>query len=168
MTTTTTTAPMPISEARAILERHGFRLYSWARSYRVTRDLPPYSQRVGQWFHRDERGFSASEVSLGWVRKLAQAVADSEAQRVTSCCCADAWVADRRAEIAWQEAGAAHRDANGWRRPDCTLEQVFDLGVAELKAAGASKVAQLVRQVLVESWVAAHPVPKYKTAAAAG
>jgi hypothetical protein len=157
---------LAIAAARAVLEANGFRLYCWGRKYRVTRDLPPYGQRPGQWFHKRERGFEASEVSLSWVRRLAQALADAEAGCVTSWCCAEAWAADRKAELAWAEAGVAHREASSWRRSEYTLEQVFDLGVAELKAAGAARMAQLTRQVLVEAWASEHRLATRVAAAA--
>ena len=149
-----------INTARQVLAAHGFQLFSWGGSYRVTRDIPAYGSRCleGQHFHRDYRSFNASEVSLAWVRKLADAITLADAGQVTSTACADAWLADRRAETTWEEAGSAQRAANTYGRPDHTLEQLLDLQVAELRAGGASRMAQLVRQLLVEAWAADHPI----------
>lgn len=149
-----------IHTARQTLEAHGFQLFGWGGTYRVTRDIPPYGKAcpAGKGFHRDWRGFNASDVSLTWVRRLADALTLADAGHVTSGDCADAWDADRRAALHWEEAGYAHRAACSWKRPDYTLTEQLDLGVAELKAAGASRMAALVREVLLESWQIWHPI----------
>jgi hypothetical protein len=156
----TTTNVLPITEACQILEAHGFQVYGWGGTYRVTRDLPPYGMSCpqGKGFHRDWRGFNASEVSLGWVRKLAAALALADAGHVTSSDCANAWDADRKAAIRWEEVGYAHRAACSWKRPDHTLTEQLDLGVAELRAAGAARMAHLTYQVLLETWQIWHPI----------
>jgi hypothetical protein len=153
------TLPLSIAQAKAVLSAHGFRVHTWARSYRVTRDLPAYGSQAAPFqFHRNHRGFSASEVTLSAVRRLAAALLLADSHQVTSKACADAWAADRRAELAWEEAGVLQRDANSWRRPDFTIEQLLSLGVAEIKAAGAAQMAQLTRQVLLEGWQEANPL----------
>ena len=148
-----------IATARQLLNAHGFRLFAWGGSYTVSRLIPAYGSSAAPFrFHRDHRGFEASNVSLAWVRKLADALALADAGQVTSTACADAWLADRKAEITWQEAGTAQRAASTYDRPDHTLEQVLDLQVAELRAGGASRMAQLVRQVLLEGWQERNPI----------
>jgi len=151
---------LSIAECRTVLEAHGFQLFGWGGTYRVTRDIPPYGKAcpAGKSFHRDWRGFNASDVSLGWVRKLAAALVLADSAKVTSGDCADAWAADQKAELRWQEVGYAHRAACSWKRPDYTLTEQLDLGVAELRAGGASRVAELVREVLLESWQIWHPI----------
>ena len=151
-----------ITTARAVLERHGFKLVGWGGTYRVTRDIPPYGMACpkGKGFHRDWRGFNASNVSLTWVRRLADALALAEAQRVTASDCSNAWDQQRKAETHWEEAAYAHKAANYWKRPDYTVEESLDLGVAAIKAEGASKVSKLIREVLVEEWQVWHPINK--------
>jgi len=149
-----------IATARQTLEAHGFQLFGWGGTYRVTRDIPPYGKAcpAGKGFHRDWRGFSASDVSLTWVRRLADALALADAQQVTASDCANAWDQQRKAETHWEEAGYAHRAACSWKRPDYTLSQQLDLGVAEIRVAGACHVARLVRDVLIEEWQVWHPI----------
>ena len=117
-----------IDTARAVLERHGFKLFGWGGTYRVTRDIPPYGMACpkGKGFHRDWKGFGASDVSLTWVRRLADALALADAQQVTASDCANAWGQQRKAETHWEE--------------------------------GASKVSKLIREVLVEEWQVWHPI----------
>lgn len=153
MTTTT------IAAAREVLAAHGFRLFSWGGSYTVSRLVPAYGSSAAPFrFHREHRGFEASHVSLGWVRRLADALQLADAGLVSSKACADAWAADRAAEIGWAEAAARHRIAGYWDRPDHTQQQIDDLGVAELKAGGDSRMALLTRQVLVEGWQERNPI----------
>lgn len=149
-----------IDTARRVLAAHGFTINNWSGRYCIRRDIPPFGTRCpkGKGFHRDWRSFHASEVSLHWVRRLADAIALADASAVTSSDCAEAWAADRKASIAWEEAGIAHREACGHRRPDFTLTEKLDLGVAELKAGGASRVAQLTAQILLEEWQIRHPI----------
>ena len=151
---------LSIAEARTVLEAHGFQLFGWGGTYRVTRDIPPYGKScpAGKGFHRDWRGFNASDVSLSWVRKLAAALVLADAAQVTSSDCADAWDAHRRAELRWEEVGYEHRAACSWKCPGHTLAEQLDLGVAELRAGGASRVAQLTYQVLLEEWQIWHPI----------
>ena len=150
----TTTA----KEARQILQDHGFRVYSWA-GYTVSRQIPAYgSKPPAHRFHRDHRGFEANNVSLKWLRRLADALALAEAGQVTSQHCADAWAAERKAETAWDEAGYAHRAACSWKRPDYTLTEQMDLGVAELRTGGACRMARLTREVLLEGWKQHNPI----------
>lgn len=148
-----------ITTARKVLEAHGFTLSSWA-GYTIRRDIPPYGSRCpkGKGFHRDWRSFHATNVSLKWVRRLADALAMADAHAVTSGDCADAWAADRKAADAWEEAGRIHREACSFRRPDFTLNEKLDLEVQELKTGGASRVAQLCAQVLLEEWQIWHPI----------
>lgn len=148
-----------IAAAREVLCAHGFRLFTWGGRYTVSRLIPPYGSKAAEHrFHRDHRGFEASHVSLTWVRKLADALLLADAGQVSVAACRDAWAADRRAEIAWAEAGAKHRAAGYWARPDHTPQEILNLGVAELKAGGASRMALLTRQVLVEGWQEANPI----------
>ena len=148
-----------INTAREVLSAHGFRLFTWGGSYTVSRLLPAYGSSAAAFrFHRDHRGFEASYVSLTWVRRLAEALLLADAGQVSSKACADAWAADRKAEIAWAEAGEKHRAAGYWQRPDHTQQQIDDLGVSELKAGGASRMALLTRQVLVEGWQEKNPI----------
>ena len=149
-----------IDTARAILESHGFKLFGWGGTYRVTRDIPPYGKAcpAGKGFHRDWKGFGASDVSLGWVRRLADALALADAQQVTASDCAEAWLQQRRAEAQWDKAAYTWRAACSWKRPDYTLQEQQDLGVAEIRAQGACKVARLIRDVLLEEWGVWHPI----------
>lgn len=152
--------PTPINTARQVLAAHGFTVNNWSGRYCIRRDIPPYGMRCpeGKGFHRDWRGFHASEVPLSWVRRLADALALADASRVTSSNCADAWAANRKAETARDEARVAHHAATSYRRPDFTLTEQLDLGLAELKATGAAKVAQLIAQLLLEDWQQRHPI----------
>ena len=149
-----------INTARALLEAHGFQLYGWGGTYRVTRDIPPYGMACpnGKGFHRDWKGFGASDVSLTWVRRLADALALADAQQVTASDCANAWAQQRKAEAHWEEASYAYEAANYWKRPDYTLTESLDLGVVAIKAAGARKVSILIREVLLEEWQLQHPI----------
>ncbi len=152
--------PTSINTARQVLASHGFTINSWSGRYCIRRDIPPYGQHCpeGKGFHRDWKGFHASEVSLTWVRRLADALAMSDASAVTSRDCADAWRAERKADIRKDEARVAHHAATSYRRPDFTLQEQLNLGVAELKATGAARVAQLCREVLLEEWQIWHPI----------
>ena len=151
--------PTTINTAREVLSAHGFRLFTWGGRYTVSRQIPAYGSSAAAFrFHRAHRGFEASYVSLTWVRRLADALVLADAGQVSGKACADAWDADRKAEIAWAEAGARHRAAGYWQRPDHTVEQIDDLGVAELKTGGASRMALLTRQVLVEGWQEKNPI----------
>ena len=157
---------LSIAQARSILESHGFQLYGWGGTYRVTRDIPPYGQAcpLEKGFHRDWRGFGASNVSLTWVRKLAKALQDSDLGLVCAWDCSNAWAEDRKAEETWESAHWLHQYS---KKPDTSydLQAQLDKGVAAIKAEGAFKMAQLTRQVLVESWAALHPWPAQKVAA---
>jgi hypothetical protein len=149
---------LSIEQAKAVLAAHGFKVFTWARSYRVMREIPPYGSRALPFrFHRSHRGFGASDVSITWVRKLAAALLLASSEQVTSRDCADAWAGDKKAADAWGRAGylerTAHRD-----RPDYTLEQLLGFGVAEIKAAGAARMAQLTYQVLLEAWQEHNPI----------
>jgi len=158
-TTTTTAMTTTINTARQVLADHGFRLFTFAGAYTVSRQIPAYgSKPPAHRFHRNHRGFEANNGSLTWVRRLADAITLAEAGAVTPQICADAWAADRKAEIAWGEAAVKHRDACSWRRPDYTLTEQQDLGVAELRTGGASRMALLTRQVLVEGWQEMNPI----------
>ena len=149
---------LSIEQAKAVLSAHGFKVFTWARSYRVMREIPPYGSRAVPFrFHRSHRGFGASDVSITWVRKLAAALLLASSDKVTSRDCADAWADDKRAADAWGHAGYLERNAHR-DRPDYTLEQLLDFGVAEIKAAGAARMAQLTYQVLLESWEEHNPI----------
>jgi len=149
-----------IDTARRVLASHGFTLHHWA-GYTIRRDIPAYGSScpAGAHFHRDYRSFHATNVSLSWVRRLADALASADAGTVTAKDCANAWGADREAEEASEHAGWRHRWACGAGRPDFTLQETLDLGVREIRTGGAARVAQLTRQVLIEGWAQHHPFP---------
>ena len=63
-----------------------------------------------------------------------------------------------KAETHKDETAYAYRAACYWKRPDYTLQEQLDLGVAEIRAEGACKVARLIREVLLEEWQIWHPI----------
>ena len=148
-----------INTARKVLEAHGFTLSTWA-GYTIRRDIPPFGTRCpkGKGFHRDWRSFHATNVSLHWVRRLADALALADASAVIVRDCSEAWAAGRKAERAWKDAGQDHRRACGSCFADFTDSERLDLGVQELKTGGAARVAQLIKDVLMEEWQSRHPI----------
>lgn len=144
-----------LSTARELLQAHGLTVFQFGGHYVVRRDLPAYGQRcpAGKYHHRHWRGFHASEVTLGAVRALAQAIDTAQLATVTSEDCGRAFKADKAAAKAWEAAGLAYRKTG-----DVSLCEQLDLGVAELRAQGATKMAQLTYQVLLESRQHWHPI----------
>lgn len=151
-----------IDTARRVLTSHGFTINNWSGRYCIRRDIPAYGSScpADRHFHRDYRSFHASEVSLHWVRRLADAIAMADASAVTPKACGEAWKRDHFAADEWDHAGWRHRWSVGAGRPDFTLTQQLDLGVRELRTGGAARAAELCRQVLIESWAAENPVTK--------
>ena len=151
-----------IDTARRVLASHNLRVSNWGGSYVIRRDIPAYGSTcpAGVHFHRDHRSFHASEVSLSWVRRLAEALQTADSRTVTPKACGEAWKRDHFAADDWDHAGWRHRWSVGAGRPDFTLKETLDLGVRELRTGGAARTAELCRQVLIESWAAENPVTK--------
>lgn len=144
-----------ISQAKAILLRHGFRSYLWAGSYTICRLIPEYGSRPAPFhFHRDHRGFQATHATVAHVRRLAEALHLADSAAVTAKACGAAVLADRKAAQVWEEAGKL------WR-----CNPTDDTAVAELRAGGASRMLKLVADVMKEGWQQFHPVKPYTPSA---
>lgn len=148
-----TTMATPISDARETFQRHGMTIHGNRGRYVIRRDIPPYGLRCpeSKRFHRDWKGFHASDVPLTWVRRLADALTDAEQSRATACDCAEAWAGLRRAETKRDEALSDCR----WiarDRSDFTLQESADATRAAETAQGVVKVARMCQEILLEDW----------------
>ena len=127
--------------------------------YVIRREIPAYGLRCpeSKRFHRDWKGFHASDVPLTWVRRLADALTDAEENRATSGDCADAWADLRRAERKRDEALSLCLEL-GEASPRKTWREEAEAGKAHDQALGVVKVARMCKEVLLEDWQILHPV----------
>lgn len=148
-----------ISQAKAILLRHGFRANLWGGAYTICRLIPAYGSSPAPFrFHRDHRSFQATHVTVAHVRRLAEALHLADSAAVTAKACGAAVLADRKAAKVWEEAGKLWRynEGTGW-----DLGCKLDRELAELRAGGASRMLKLVADVMKEGWQQHNPIKPY-------